>query len=90
MTTARLEKGTLAPAFTLLDQDERSVTLRDLRGGRVILFFYPEAMTPGCTKEACDFRDSLAPLQAAGAALSSSTTTVRLVSTSVCRRMATV
>lgn len=62
----RLEPGALAPAFTLLDQDERPVTLRDLRGGRVILFFYPEAMTPGCTKEACDFRDSIAPLQAAG------------------------
>ena len=66
MTPARLEPGRLAPAFTLLDQDERPVTLRDLRGRRVILFFYPEAMTPGCTKEACDFRDSLAPLQAAG------------------------
>ncbi|WP_243076924.1 thioredoxin-dependent thiol peroxidase [Microbacterium sp. SS28] len=66
MTSARLEPGRLAPAFTLLDQDEQPVTLRDLRGGPVILFFYPEAMTPGCTKEACDFRDSLAPLQAAG------------------------
>ena len=64
--TARLETGRLAPAFTLLDQDETPVTLKDLRGRRVILFFYPEAMTPGCTKEACDFRDSLAPLQAAG------------------------
>ncbi|GAA2004379.1 thioredoxin-dependent thiol peroxidase [Microbacterium ulmi] len=66
MTALRLEPGSLAPAFTLLDQDERPVTLRDLRGGRVILFFYPEAMTLGCTKEACDFRDSLAPLQSAG------------------------
>lgn len=64
--TDRLEPGLLAPAFTLLDQDERPVGLRDLRGQRVILFFYPEAMTPGCTTEACDFRDSLAPLQAAG------------------------
>lgn len=64
--TARLEPGRLAPAFTLLDQDENDVTLKDLRGQRVILFFYPEAMTPGCTKEACDFRDSLAPLQTAG------------------------
>lgn len=66
MTTKRLEPGSLAPAFTLVDQDERPVTLKDLRGGRVVLFFYPEAMTPGCTTEACDFRDSLAPLQAAG------------------------
>jgi peroxiredoxin Q/BCP len=66
MTTKQLEPGSLAPAFTLIDQDERPVTLRDLRGGGVILFFYPEAMTPGCTTEACDFRDSLAPLQAAG------------------------
>ncbi|WP_457101336.1 thioredoxin-dependent thiol peroxidase [Microbacterium sp. P5_E9] len=66
MTAARLEVGRMAPTFTLLDQDERPVELRALRGRRVILFFYPEAMTPGCTKEACDFRDSLAPLQAAG------------------------
>lgn len=66
MTTTRLEPGSAAPAFTLVDQDDKAVTLKDLRGGRVILFFYPEAMTPGCTKEACDFRDSLAPLQAAG------------------------
>jgi len=66
MTSARLEPGSPAPDFTLVDQDERPVSLSDLRGGRVILFFYPAAMTPGCTKEACDFRDSLAPLQAAG------------------------
>jgi peroxiredoxin Q/BCP len=62
----RLEPGALAPDFTLLDQGERPVTLRALRGGGVILFFYPEAMTPGCTTEACDFRDSLVPLQTAG------------------------
>lgn len=55
-----------APDFTLRDQDDKSVSLRDLRGHGVVLFFYPEAMTPGCTTEACDFRDSLAPLQAAG------------------------
>ena len=66
MTAVRLEPGRLAPAFSLLDQDERPVVLREMRGRPVILFFYPEAMTPGCTKEACDFRDSLAPLQAAG------------------------
>ena len=64
--TARLQPGNPAPDFTLVDQDEKSAALRDLRGGRVILFFFPEAMTPGCTTEACDFRDSLAPLQAAG------------------------
>lgn len=66
MTDTRLEPGSLAPDFTLVDQDERAVTLSDLRGAGVVLFFYPEAMTPGCTTEACDFRDSLAPLQAAG------------------------
>ena len=63
---ARLEPGTPAPQFTLVDQDGRSVSLSDLRGQKVILFFYPAAMTPGCTTEACDFRDSLAPLQSAG------------------------
>jgi len=62
----RLDTGSPAPDFTLHDQDGRAVTLSDLRGGPVIVFFYPAAMTPGCTKEACDFRDSLAPLQAAG------------------------
>ncbi|GAA5039226.1 thioredoxin-dependent thiol peroxidase [Microbacterium fluvii] len=66
MTSPRLEPGSLAPAFTLADQDDRPVALKDLRGGKVILFFYPAAMTPGCTTQACDFRDSLAPLQAAG------------------------
>ena len=66
MTDERLQPGSPAPDFTLVDQDDRAVSLSDLRGGRVMLFFYPEAMTPGCTTEACDFRDSLAPLQAAG------------------------
>jgi peroxiredoxin Q/BCP len=61
-----LEPGVEAPDFTLVDQDERTVTLSGLRGSPVILFFYPEAMTPGCTTEACDFRDSLPPLQGAG------------------------
>ncbi|MGL4255456.1 MAG: peroxiredoxin, partial [Microbacterium sp.] len=64
--TDRLEPGSPAPDFTLVDQDGQSVSLSALRGRGVILFFYPEAMTPGCTTEACDFRDSLAPLQAAG------------------------
>lgn len=62
----RLDTGSPAPDFTLVDQDERQVSLADLRGQGVVLFFYPAAMTPGCTSEACDFRDSLAPLQAAG------------------------
>lgn len=62
----RLEPGTPAPDFTLDDQDGAPVSLSSLRGRRVVLFFYPAAMTPGCTREACDFRDSLEPLQAAG------------------------
>lgn len=62
----RLEPGDLAPDFTLDDQDSTPVSLADFRGTGVVLFFYPAAMTPGCTTEACDFRDSLAPLQAAG------------------------
>ena len=67
--TTRLEPGSPAPDFTLVDQDDRPVSLGSLRGQGVVLFFYPEAMTPGCTTEACDFRDSLAPLQAAGYAV---------------------
>ena len=61
-----LEPGSLAPDFTLEDQDGASVSLESLRGQRVVLYFYPAAMTPGCTTEACDFRDSLSSLQAAG------------------------
>ncbi|GAA1956512.1 thioredoxin-dependent thiol peroxidase [Microbacterium aquimaris] len=66
MTTNRLEPGDSAPDFSLTDQDGGSVSSSDLRGTGAILFFYPAAMTPGCTTEACDFRDSLAPIQAAG------------------------
>jgi peroxiredoxin Q/BCP len=62
----RLEPGTPAPDFTLLDQDGTPVRLADLRGGKVVLYFYPAAMTPGCTTQACDFRDSIASLQGAG------------------------
>ena len=66
MTAERLEPGTTAPDFTLLDQDGTPVHLADLRGGKVVLYFYPAAMTPGCTTQACDFRDSIASLQGAG------------------------
>ena len=52
--TVRLEPGTAAPDFTLVNQDETDVSLHDLRGSGVILFFYPQAMTPGCTTEACE------------------------------------
>lgn len=65
-TEARLEAGQPAPDFTLLDQDGTSISLADLRGRKVILYFYPEADTPGCTTEACDFRDNLASLGSAG------------------------
>ena len=63
---ARLEPGTPAPDFTLVDQDDAPVSLHDLRGTPIILFFYPAAMTPGCTTEACDFRDNLNSLKSAG------------------------
>ena len=66
MTDARLAPGDLAPDFTLDDQDGGSVTLSSLRGTKVVLYFYPEAMTPGCTTEACDFRDSLNSFAGAG------------------------
>ncbi|WP_022893202.1 thioredoxin-dependent thiol peroxidase [Agromyces subbeticus] len=66
MTDARLAPGDLAPDFTLLDQNGEAVTLSDLRGSKVVLYFYPEAMTPGCTTEACDFRDNLNSFASAG------------------------
>ena len=66
MTETRLAAGDAAPDFTLTSDTGDQVTLSDLRGRKVIVYFYPAAMTPGCTKQACDFRDSLASLQAAG------------------------
>ncbi|WP_185995074.1 thioredoxin-dependent thiol peroxidase [Nocardioides campestrisoli] len=62
----RLTVGDPAPDFTLTSDTGEQVSLADLRGRRVIVYFYPAAMTPGCTKQACDFTDSLASLQAAG------------------------
>ena len=53
-----LKEGTTAPAFKTTDQNGESVSLRDLRGQRVVLYFYPKDDTPGCTKEACSFRDA--------------------------------
>ena len=64
--TPRLRLEELAPEFTLADADGQDVSLADLRGGKVILYVYPAASTPGCTTQACDFRDSLSSLQAAG------------------------
>ena len=66
MTDTKLAPGDPAPDFTLLDADGHEVSLSSFRGQRVIVYFYPAAMTPGCTKEACDFRDSLADLNGAG------------------------
>ncbi|PRB40478.1 thioredoxin-dependent thiol peroxidase [Arthrobacter sp. MYb23] len=62
----RLIPGDVAPDFTLQDETGKSVSLSDLRERKTILYFYPAASTPGCTKEACDFRDTLGSLQAAG------------------------
>ena len=62
----RLTAGDTAPDFTLPDDQGGEVSLSDLRGRKVIVYFYPAAMTPGCTKQACDFTDSLDSLKAAG------------------------
>ena len=62
----RLAVGDLAPDFTLPTADGGALTLSGLRGHHVVIFFFPAAMTPGCTLQACDFRDSFGTLQAAG------------------------
>jgi peroxiredoxin Q/BCP len=66
MTETRLSPGDQAPDFTLPTADGGQLSLADLRGRKVVLYAYPAAMTPGCTTQACDFRDSLASLQGAG------------------------
>lgn len=64
--TDRLSPGDPAPDFTLISDTGEQVTLSDLRGRRVIVYFYPSAMTPGCTKQACDFSESLESLRGQG------------------------
>ena len=64
--TERLTAGDPAPDFTLSSDTGEQVTLSDLRGKRVIVYFYPAAMTPGCTTQACDFTDSIDSLHAQG------------------------
>lgn len=61
--------GNDAPAFALKDQHGKSVSLASLRGEWAVLYFYPKDGTPGCTKEACDFRDNHGPIQALGASV---------------------
>jgi peroxiredoxin Q/BCP len=65
----RLSPGDAAPEFTLPDADGKPVSLSDYRGRSVVIYFYPAASTPGCTKQACDFRDNLAELDTAGFAV---------------------
>lgn len=62
-----IEEGAAAPDFTLPDQDGNEVTLGELRGQAVVLYFYPRADTPGCTTQACGVRDHRADYEAAGA-----------------------
>lgn len=62
-----IEEGRAAPLFTLDDQDGNKVALKDLRGRHVIVYFYPRDETPGCTKEACGFRDLWGEIEATGA-----------------------
>lgn len=64
--STRLTAGDPAPDFTLDDADGNPVSLAERRGRKVIVYFYPAASTPGCTKQACDFRDNLAELNGAG------------------------
>lgn len=67
--TERLSHGDQAPAFALADDSGQEMSLADFRGRKVIVYFYPAAMTPGCTKQACDFTESLDALQAQGYAV---------------------
>ena len=66
MSETRLSAGDTAPDFTLTSDTGEQVSLSDLRGQKAIIYFYPAAMTPGCTTQACDFSDSLSSLKVAG------------------------
>ena len=66
MPSTRLEAGESAPSFSLVSDEGATVSLSDYAGQRVILYFYPAASTPGCTTQACDFRDNLSALTSAG------------------------
>lgn len=61
-----LKAGDTAPEFTLLDQDGEEISLSDYRGQRVLIYFYPKAMTPGCTVQACGLRDNMDELKTLG------------------------
>lgn len=61
-----LKIGSAAPAFKLKNQDEKPIALADYKGKKVIVYFYPAASTPGCTTQACDFRDNINSLKSAG------------------------
>ena len=66
MAAVSLEAGSPAPDFSLPGKDGKAHSLSDYRGQKVIVYFYPAASTPGCTTQACDFRDNMASLQGAG------------------------
>ena len=66
MAPTKLVENSPAPDFTLVDKDGAAVSLAALEGKKVILYFYPAASTPGCTAQACDFRDNMASLENAG------------------------
>lgn len=66
MSSAQLEVGSQAPAFTLDDENGKPVSLADFAGKKVVVYFYPAAGTPGCTTQACDFRDNINSLKSAG------------------------
>ena len=66
---SKLAPGDTAPAFSLVDAEGTKVALKDFKGRKVVVYFYPAAMTPGCTKQACDFRDNLREFDKAGFAV---------------------
>ncbi|MFO0705556.1 MAG: thioredoxin-dependent thiol peroxidase [Nitrospira sp.] len=67
MSKQEVEAGEKAPDWSLPDQDGKTVSLKSFKGKQVVLYFYPKDDTPGCTKEACDFRDNIAPIKKTGA-----------------------
>lgn len=84
-----LQVGDLAPQFTLLNQDNQPISLSDFKGKKVLVYFYPKALTPGCTTQACGLRDAKSELEKLGVIILGISTDAPKKTGSICREKST-